>query len=131
MLLAGPGRIVSDYTQECYPSHRGTPPACHPADVRAVRSADAPLRLPRRRPGLLLALPRLPITGHRDVPQMRRGREGQAQMTASPETVAYLKQVQDYYAAADRDGTDSYNPPQPPTPEVAMDASAAVARSSA
>lgn len=49
-------------------------------------------------------------------------------MTASPETVAYLKQVRDYYAAADRDGTDSYNPPQPPTPEVAMDASAAVAK---
>ena len=49
-------------------------------------------------------------------------------MTASPETVAYLKQVRDYDAAADRDGTEPSNPPQPPTPEVAMDASAAVAK---
>ena len=32
-------------------------------------------------------------------------------MTASPETVAYLKQVRDYYAAADRDGTEPSNPP--------------------
>ena len=50
-------------------------------------------------------------------------------MTASPETVAYLKQVKDYYLAAVRDGTDCSNPPKPPTPpEVAMDASAARAK---
>lgn len=89
----------------------GHPRPAAPADERPLPSADAPLRLPRRRPGLLLALPRLPITGHRDVPQVPSSGEGQAQMTASPETVAYLKQVRDYYAAADRDGTDSYNPP--------------------
>lgn len=49
-------------------------------------------------------------------------------MTASPETVAYLKQLRDYYAAAARDGTQSSNPPKPSTAEVAMDASAARAK---
>jgi hypothetical protein len=36
--------------------------------------------------------------------------------------------VRDYYLAAERDGTDSSNPPKPPTAEIAMDASAAVAK---
>jgi hypothetical protein len=49
-------------------------------------------------------------------------------MTASPETVAYLKQVKDYDLAAARDGTEPSNPPKPATAEVAMDASAARAK---
>jgi hypothetical protein len=49
-------------------------------------------------------------------------------MTASPETVAYIKQLRDYDLAADRDGTDSSNPPQPPNANVAWEAAAATAK---
>ena len=49
-------------------------------------------------------------------------------MTASPETVAYLKQVRDYYARRRPRRHRPSNPPKPATAEVAMDASAARAK---
>ena len=47
-------------------------------------------------------------------------------MTASPETVAYIKQVVAYYH--DPANAPHDDPPKPPSVEVAMDASAAVAK---
>ena len=40
-----------------------------------------------------------------------------------------LKSVEQYYADAERDGTDFPNPPKPPNPEVAWDVAVACSKS--
>jgi hypothetical protein len=50
-------------------------------------------------------------------------------MTVSAETRADWQELQAYYAAAERNGTDHTHPPTPPTADVAFDVSAICAKS--
>jgi hypothetical protein len=57
-----------------------------------------------------------------------RDLEGTRRMTVSTETRADRQELEAYYAAAERNGTDHTHPPKPPIADITPEAAVATAK---